>query len=358
MFDGFNLKMRMDMVDHYVNIVKRMGLDPQDPEVAKAWGKLAIDQTGGKTTNPDNLLGNFLFSQRLIKSQANNLTMHLFDKTATKEVKVQSAKTLAKMVAGVAAVIYTANKIHPSSAEVDPRSSNFGKIKVGDTRFDIGGGMGSIVTLASRVAAAVDGKPAIKSSSTGVLTKLGSGFGQTSYQTLLGNFLQGRASPAGQIVADLANGQTFSGKKPTVGTEAEAGLTPIPVTTYQSLKNDPNAANTVAVMIAQQLGLMSSTYGTQNKTQSSLDNSTSKSMIDFKNKVGNQKFEQAAQKYDQQYTQWLDNAKKDPNFNKMNPTEQQKQIMGEKSHLKKTILSPIGYKVEKGKKTTLLNYAK
>src|SRR6266849_107610 len=83
MFDGFNLKMRMDLVDHYVTIVKKMGLDPKDPEVAKAWGKLAIDQTGGKTKNPDNALGFFLFSQRLLKSQANNLTIHMFDKTAT-----------------------------------------------------------------------------------------------------------------------------------------------------------------------------------------------------------------------------------------------------------------------------------
>lgn len=350
MFDGFNLKMRMDMVDHYVGIVKAMGFDPKDPEVAKAWGKLAIDQTGGKTTNPDNLLGNFLFSQRLIKSQANNLTMHLFDKSATKAVKVQSAKTLAKMVAGISAVIATANVISPGSVETDPRSANFGKIKVGDTRFDISGGMSSLVTLAGRIAARSS-----KSSSTGVVTPLGSGIGQTSFGELIGDFLSGRASPAGQIVSDYANDQTFTGKKPTVGTEAGTAFTPIPVSTYQSLKNDPNSANHLAVMIAQQLGLMSSTYGIQNKSQSSIDTSTSKSLLQFKQKVGQQTYEKAGQQYDQAYNQWLSKTKSDPRFKGMSSSEQQKQIEGEKSHLKKTILEKYGYKTVKGQKTSLLN---
>ena len=354
MFDGFNLKMRMDLVDHYVNIVKKMGLDPQDPETAKAWGKLAIDQTGGKTTNPDNLAGNFLFSQRLLKSEANNLTMHLFDKTATKAVKVQSAKTLAKVITGVAAVIYTANKLHPGTAETDPRSANFGKLKVGDTRFDISGGYSSVISLASRVAAAIDGKPAIKSSSTGVLSKLGSGFGQTSYQTLIGDFLQGRASPGGQIIADLANGKTFAGGKPTLKSEVGTAVTPIPVQTYGQLKNDPNSANHLAVMIAQQLGLMSNTYG-QSTSTPSIAQSTSKSMQMFAQKVGNKKFTQLGQRYDTAYQSWLNRTKSDPRFNKMSPTEQQNQIKGEKSHLSKTILKPGGYKVLKGRKTSLLN---
>lgn len=356
MFEGFNLRMRLDLVDHYVNTVKKMGLDPKDPETAKAWGQLAIDQTGGKSKNPDALMSQFLFSQRLLHAEVNNLTLHMFDKTATKAVKVQSAKTLAKVVAGVASVMYINNKLHPGSAETDPRSSNFGKVKVGDTRFDISGGYSSIVSLASRVAAAVDGKPAIKSSSTGVMSKIGSGFGQTSYQELLGDFLQGRASPAGQIIADLANGQTYSGQKPTVKSEVGSLITPIPAQTYKSLKDDPNAANKTAVMIAQQLGLMSNTYG-QSKSEPSLAKSTSNSMLQFKQKVGNKEFNQLAQKYDQQYAQWTSKASTDPKFKAMSPDEQQKQVEGEKSHLSKTLLKPAGYKVIKGKKTTLLNYA-
>lgn len=352
MFDGFNLKMRMDLVDHYVNIVKKMGLDPKDPEVAKAWGKLAIDQTGGKTTNPDGIMSQFLFSQRLLKSQANNLTLHLFDKTATKATRVQSAKTLSKVIAGLAVVMVTADKLHPGSIEFDPRSSNFGKFKVGDTKFDISGGYSSILTLAARAAYAVQGKPAIKSSTTGALSTVGTKQGQTSWQTLMGNFLQGRASPTGQIIADLANQQTFAGKKPTVKGEAANLVTPIPAQTYVQLKNDPNAANTLAVMIAQQLGLMSNTTGVASNTGSSLDKSTSKSMLVFKQKVGNKKFETLGQKYDQGYNSWLGRNKSA--FSKMSPAEQQAQIKGEKSHLTKTILKPAGYKTVKGAKTSLL----
>jgi hypothetical protein len=109
-------------------------------------------------------------------------------------------------------------------------------------------------------------------------------------------------------------------------------------------------------MIAQQLGLMSTTYGTQNKGQAKLDTSTSKSILQFKKNVGQQKFEQVAQQYDQAYTNWLSRATKDPRWQKMSPDEQHKQIMGEESHLKKTILKGAGYKTIRGKKTTLLSY--
>lgn len=364
MFEGFNLRMRLDMIDHYVNVVKKMGLDPQNKDIAKSWGQLAIDQTGGKSKNPDALMSQFLFSQRLLHAEVNNLTLHLFDKTASKATRVQSAKTLAKVVAGVASVMYINNKLNPGSAETDPRSSNFGKVRVGDTRFDISGGYSSIITLASRVAAAAGNGTgithnagAIKSSSTRAFSKLGSGFGQTSFQTLLGNFLQGRASPPGQIIADLANGQTFAGGKPTVGSEAKSLLMPIPAQTYGQLKNDPNSANKTAVMIAQQLGLMSSTYG-QNNAQPSIAKSTSPSMLAFKQKVGSQQFNQLAQKYDQQYYAWVAKASNDPKFKAMSAAEQQKQIAGEKSHLSKTILKSSGYKVIRGKKTSLLNYGK
>jgi len=44
---------------------------------------------------------------------------------------------------------------------------------MGNTRFDITGGMGSLVTLASRLA-----KQSSKSSTTGIVTKFGTGYGQ------------------------------------------------------------------------------------------------------------------------------------------------------------------------------------
>ena len=254
MFDGFNLKMRMDLVDHYVNVVKKMGLDPNDPDTAKSWGKLAIDQTGGKSKSGSPLESQFLFSERLLRSQAQNLTAHLFDKDATPEVKAQAAKTLAKMVFGVAAVMVAANAMAPGSIELDPRSSNFGTIKLGNTRYDISGGMKGLVTLAARLATF-----STKSSTSNKVSKLGSGTLQESFQTVLGDFLTGRASPVVQAFVDLGDGTTFSGQPVTVGSEISDLIEPIPLNTYQSLAPDPQA-NVIATMIAQQLGVMSTTY--------------------------------------------------------------------------------------------------
>lgn len=340
MFDGFNLKMRMDLVDHYVNIVKKMGLDPQDADTAKAWGKLAIDQTGGKTTNPDNALGFFLFSQRLLKAEANNLTLHLFDKTATTAVKIQSAKTLAKAVAGVAAVMATANAIKPGTVELDPRSSNAGKIKIGDTRFDIEGGYGSMITLGARIAAAISGNAAIKSSSTGVLSSLGSGIGQTSYGELIGDFLQGRGSPVEQIISDLANGQTYAGTKPTPGSEIGSLVTPIPVSTYQQLTNDPNSANTLAVMIAQQLGLMSNTYGAPQKGQTP----TTKSGQAFENKVGSDTYLKASQEITNEENAFENSLANNSKYQSLSEADKTTAISKEKTQIQKDVMAKYGFK--------------
>jgi hypothetical protein len=75
----------------------------------------------------------------------------------------------------------------------------------------------------------------------------------------------------------------------------------------------------------------------------------------FQKKVGAQKFTQLGQQYDTAYQSWLNKTKNDPRFTKMSPTEQANQIKGEKSHLSKTILKSSGYKVIKGKKTSLIN---
>lgn len=252
-FNGFNLKMRMDLTDHYVNVVEKMGLDPHNPEVAQSWGKLVLDQTGGKSQ--PGIASKFLFSERLIRSQANNLTAHLFDKTTDTATKVQSAKTLAKMVIGVGAVMATANAISPGSVETDPRSSDFGTIRINNTRYDISGGMKGLITLAARLASF-----STKSSTTGKITSLGSGTFATSTATLIGNFLEGRSSPLAQAFFNLADQQTFNGGKPTVTSELQTLFEPIPLQDYQNLSND-KSANTIGTMIAQQLGVMSSTYG-------------------------------------------------------------------------------------------------
>lgn len=86
----------------------------------------------------------------------------------------------------------------------DPRSSDFGKIVVGNTRFDLTTGTAAIVTLLSRV---ISGKTVDLS---GVKK-------DAKWGTVVSNFLQGKASPGVRVVHDvyastLGEGKNLQGK--------------------------------------------------------------------------------------------------------------------------------------------------
>jgi hypothetical protein len=96
------------------------------------------------------------------------------------------------------------------TVEFDPRSSDFGKIRVGDTRYDIWGGFQQYVTFFARQLAG-----ASKSVKNGNIYNLdGKGaFGRTRWDILL-SFARGKASPAvGMGIDALAGGRTLIGDK-------------------------------------------------------------------------------------------------------------------------------------------------
>ena len=145
-------------------------------------------------------------------------------------VRKQAAQNLLKMVGGTAAILMIAKALDPDSVDFDPRSANFGKIKVRNTRFDVTGGMGSIITLAARLIT-----HSTKSSITGKVKPLNekdaSGkpkFGATTMDEVFVDFLSNKASPAARVALDYGKGQTFEGEPPTLGQTARDLVTPLP----------------------------------------------------------------------------------------------------------------------------------
>ena len=165
----------------------------------------------------------------------------------------------------MATIFATAKAIDPKSVNLDPRSSDFGKIKVGDTRFDVSGGMAGLATLAARITPTQhNGKWGLytKSSTTGKITKLNTDkFGSQTVGDVLTTFTGNKLSPAMSIIKDVwISGKTFSGKKPTVGGELVNLFAPLPITNYEELSTNPDAANIIAGMIADALGIGTNTY--------------------------------------------------------------------------------------------------
>lgn len=262
-FKSFLYKTRADLFDKYIDIAKASGLDVNNKEELMGIADLVNSMTGrgdlGAAEPAARLVNNAFFSPRFTKSLFDTFTHPLGFDTLGKDVtafqRKQAGINLVKQIGAVAAIMSISNIVHPGSAELNPDSSDFGKIKIGSTRFDITGGAGSLVTLAARLLT-----QSTKSSTTGKISPLNSGkFGSQTELDVVNSFFENKASPIGSIIRDLLKGQTFQGTKPTVLNEVGNAFVPFPIQNLYS-NNDPKAANLLLIEIADALGISANTY--------------------------------------------------------------------------------------------------
>lgn len=351
-YTAFVQKTRADVFDKYLQIAEKSGVNINDSKELEAIGKLVNSLTGrgslGKLEPVGNIVNNVFFSPRFLKSNLDLVLQPLGAGGAkTAFVRKQAAVNLLKIVSGTAAVIATANAIKPGSVELDPRSSDFGKIKVGDTRFDITGGSSSIATLAARLA-----EHSSKSTTTGQITQLNSGkFGAQTSMDVVTNFFENKTSPAASVVRDILKGKDPNGNKPTLTNEAKNSFTPIGIQNYMQMKNDPNSANKLITMIADGLGISANTY---NATSSGpgWDKGTGKEVIQFKNSISPDQFKQAVNDYNIKYNSWIDKVKTDKDYLALPQIRQQAIVTREKAKIQSDIFKQHGFKYHADKSTS------
>lgn len=267
-YNGAALRMRADYADYLINKAEKFGIDTLNPKQAEGIGRLANSTTGRgavKLTEGQSKFVNVaMFSARFLKSNFDTLTAHSFDKKATAFTRREAAINLTKIIASTATILYISEQLWPGSVDWDPRSSNFGKIKIGDTRFDITGGMGSMVVVASRVVPTYhNGKWSMwyKSSTSGRYTDLLAGkYGQMGPLDVLENYIEGKASPLAGVIRDILKGEHFGGEEVTPESVARQLVTPISIDTFMDTQKNPNAAPLLATMILEGLGISATTY--------------------------------------------------------------------------------------------------
>lgn len=259
-FTAFQYRSRADVFDKYLEIAEKSGVDVRDRAQLESIGKLVNSLTSrgdlGAAEPAANIVNVLFFSGRKLKSDFDFLTAHQLEAGVTPFVRKQAAINLVKVATGTAAILGIANAIAPHSVDFDPRSTDFGKIRVGHTRFDVTGGMGSLLTLGARLATMQS-----KSSTTGTVSPVNSGkFGATTGLDLVYDFFGNKLSPAASIVRDLLKGETRTGQKPTVAREFGSLVTPLPASNAVELYKDPKSAGVLAGTIADALGIATNTY--------------------------------------------------------------------------------------------------
>jgi hypothetical protein len=198
-YSVFLNKLRMDV---FHSISKNWdGTAKATPKNYEDLGKFVNNMTG-RAKLPGNLgdsslLNAAFFAPRFLYSRF-AAPMQLA--TASPVMRNQIARELAVFVGTGSMVLYLAKK-NGADVEIDPRSSDFGKIKVGNTRYDFWGGYSQI---ARAVAQTATGQ--YKSTSTGEIK-------DTNRAVAVGRFFQSKLSPVPGLGVDVARGENFLGEE-------------------------------------------------------------------------------------------------------------------------------------------------
>jgi len=163
---------------------------------------------GDKYQNASPILNMLFWSVRKISADINMLDPRLY-LTGSKTARRASLRALIGSLAITAGMLATAD-LAGAEVEYDPRSSDFGKIKIGKHRIDVTGGKGALVRIITRLGAQAIGKKDIKATKTGKVFKGGDFY---SPKALLSRFSKNKLAPMAGMVADLmAKPELLEGK--------------------------------------------------------------------------------------------------------------------------------------------------
>jgi len=253
-FTGSALRARTQLFNLYDNIATKNGVDMTDNFQIKSIGTMVSSLTArgkwGKTGEPK-IVRALMWAPKMLKANIDVLTGHI-GQNISPFAKRQARINLGKIVATSAVIGVIANAISPGSAETDPLSSDFGKIKVGNTRFDFTGGKSQLITLAARLI-----MNETKSTITGETKKFGEGYKpETRFSTSL-KFLTNKFNPVAGAIVNMMKGVDFKGDKVTTAGIITSMFTPI---TVQNVADSDNSlANTIGNML-DFVGVSSNTY--------------------------------------------------------------------------------------------------
>jgi len=353
-FSGGALRMRADLADMFISMMDKQGLNTLDPAEARGAGHLVGSLTGRGSVNmtAETQKGvNFVFwSYRFFRANIDTLTAHKFDPQATPFTKTQARKNLVSIVAHLGTIFMLAKFLDPDSVDEDPRSTNFGRLKIFGKWIDITGGMGSLVRLAARLMPSIhNGKVGVwKKSSTGRWTNLIAGeYGQQdAFDLFIDGVFSNKLAPVASIIRDYYRGEMFGGEPFNIEKSITNSVTPLSLQAIGDVK-DEKFEVIFATTISEFLGLSVSTY----KYGSNWESSTSEEMKQFKEKVGEEKFKEANNNYNRAYNIWFDEVRKTQEYKELSDGSKEKLKSSSRDALKKKIFKEYGFRKPRTVKT-------
>jgi hypothetical protein len=267
---GYLNKMRVDLFNRFAERYMEQGKTIENsPELYKKMADYVNNSTGrGKLLKAGKfdleaaapILNSTFFSPRLIASRLNLLNPVYYAKLP-KEVRIMAAKDMLKFV-GLGLTVLGLAKLNGADVEDDPRSSDFGKIKSGDTRWDIWGGFQPYVRVFTQMATGEK-----KSTMSDEIKKLdGEGAFGENRGDVGARFMRGKLAPVPSILMDFIQGRTITGDKPTIASEAESHLLPLLYSDIKTAMKEKGISSLFTVGLPSAFGVSTQTYGQKKST--------------------------------------------------------------------------------------------
>lgn len=256
-YTGFLNQLRADVYDDLLKTAKRDGvdIDKEFKDVAKF-----INSATGRGSFNNETAKKFLvatnsvfFSPRLIASRM-NLLNPVYYATLQPFARKEALKSLLGF-AGTAGAVLGLAKLGGADIGVNPASADFGKIKVGNTRYDTLGGFQQYLVALYRL---LSGK--MVSSTTGKEFNLGEDYKGTTRADIVQRFFEGKAAPIASLILNFVRGKNYSGGELDMPAEVTNRMIPMLAQDMYDLYKE-NGMSGIAMGIPGAFGVGSQTYG-------------------------------------------------------------------------------------------------